>query len=313
MRYIAKKLGVLVVTLIIISMLAFFAFQIIPGDPVTTILGTQATPEKVEAMREDMGLNKPLPERYFNWVKGLLTGDLGRSYRYNMTVSEMLGGKLSVTLVLSLMSFLMVIIISVPLSLFLARHEGGLLDWAVSVLNQITMSVPPFFIGILFTSIFGLALGLFAPGTFVSYKDSIGGFLAYLIFPALAIALPKSAMTVRLFRGSILDEMGKDYIRTAYSRGNSRSSALRGHTLRNAIIPVIAFLATTLSDIVAGSVIIEQVFSVPGIGQLLLTSIATRDYMVVQAIVVFMASLVVAVNLIADIAYQYIDPRIRLK
>lgn len=312
MRYIFKKLGALIVTLLIISILAFLAFQVIPGDPTTKMLGTQATPERVEALREKLGLNKPVVERYVDWLGGVFTGDLGRSYNYTMSVTEMLSGKLPVTLVLSAMSFAMVVLISIPLSLLLAKYEGGLFDRAVTILNQVTMSVPPFFIGILFTFIFGLVFKLFTPGSFVSYADNRGGFIAYLIFPALAIALPKSAMVIKLFRSSILGEMEKDYIRTAYSRGNSRAMVLQRHVLRNAVIPVITFLAATLADIVAGSIIIEQVFSIPGIGRLLLSSISNRDFPVVQAIIVFMAALVVAVNFIADIAYQYIDPRIRL-
>ena len=312
MGYIIKKLGVLIVTLLIISMLAFLAFQIIPGDPAVTALGTQATPERVEALREEWGLNRPLAVRYLEWAKGIFSWNWGVSYKYGMTVSEMLSGKLPITLALSAIAFLMVILISIPLSLVMARYEGRVFDRIISVINQVTMAIPPFFIGIIFTSVFGLLLKFFTPGAFVSFKENPGTFFMYLIFPALAIALPKSAMTIKLFRSSILGEMEKDYVRTAYSRGNSRAAALQFHVMRNAVIPVIAFLAATLSDIVAGSIIIEQVFSVPGIGQLLMKSIGNRDYMVVQAIVVIMAFLVVAVNFIADIAYQYIDPRIRL-
>ena len=312
MGYIIKKLGVLIITLIIISLLAFFAFQIIPGDPATTALGTQASPERVEALREEWGLNRPLAVRYFEWLKGIFSWNWGVSYKYGMTVSEMIGGKLPITLALSVVAFLMVILIAVPLSLFMARYEGRALDKVISVINQVAMAIPPFFIGIIFTSVFGLLLKFFTPGAFVPFTENPGAFFRYLIFPAFAIALPKSAMTIKLFRSSILGEMEKDYVRTAYSRGNSRAAALQFHVMRNAVIPVIAFLAATLSDIVAGSIIIEQVFSIPGIGQLLMRSIGNRDYMVVQAIVVIMAFLVVAVNFIADIAYQYIDPRIRL-
>ena len=312
MGYIIKKLGVLIVTLIIISMLAFLAFQIIPGDPAVTALGTQATPEKVEALREEWGLNRPLAVRYLEWAKGIFSWNWGVSYKYGVTVSELLSGKLPITLALSSLAFLTVILISVPLSLFMARYEGRIFDRVISVINQVTMAIPQFFIGIIFTSVFGLLLKFFTPGAFVSFGEDAGAFFLYLIFPALAIALPKSAMAIKLFRSSILGEMDKDYVRTAYSRGNSRAAALQFHVMRNAVIPVIAFLAATLSDIVAGSIIIEQVFSIPGIGQLLMKSISNRDYMVVQAIVVIMAFLVVAVNFAADIAYQYIDPRIRL-
>lgn len=293
-------------------MLAFLAFQIIPGDPTTRMLGTQATPERVEALREELGLNEPLPLRYLNWLGDFVTGDFGRSYSYSMTVQELLSGKVGVTAALSLTAFLLVILVSIPLGVLLARFEGGVLDRVMTVINQLAMSVPPFFLGIVFTSVFGVALKLFIPGSFVHFSESPGGFFTYLFFAALAIAIPKIAMTVKLLRSSIISELGKDYVRTAYSRGNSRARALYRHVLRNAIVPVITFLALTLPDIVAGSIIIEQVFAIPGLGRLLLSSISGRDFPVVQAIIVLIALLVVVVNFLADIIYQRIDPRIRL-
>ena len=175
------------------------------------------------------------------------------------------------------------------------------------------MSIPPFFIGIIFTSVFGLFFKLFVVGEFINIDESFGGFIRYLIFPALAIALPKSAMTIKLLRSSIRTEMQQAYVRTAYSRGNSRKSALRNHVFRNSLIPVVTFLATIISDIVVGSIIIEQVFSIPGLGRMLLLSISSHDYPVVQAIIVMIASLVVIVHFLADVTYQFIDPRIRLE
>lgn len=312
MPYVAKKLIALVLTLLVISMLAFWAFQIIPGDPTTKLLGTGATPERVEALRTELGLTGPLPVRYWNWLSGFVTGDFGRSYSYSVSVGELLGGKTAITATLSLMAFFMVVVISLPLGILLARYEGGTVDRVMTVLNQVAMSIPPFFIGIIFTSVFGLALKLFTPGDFVSFDESPLKYYTYLIFPALAIAIPKSAMAVKLLRSSILAEMGKDYVRTAYSRGRSRASTLYHHVLRNAIIPVVSFLAVTLPDIVAGSIIVEQVFAVPGLGRLLLASISSRDFPVVQAIIVMIAILVVSVNFIADVIYKRVDPRIRL-
>ena len=312
MKYILKKLGVLIVTLLIISILAFLAFQIIPGDPTTKMLGTQYTPERAAALREELGLNENIALRYIKWLGSFLGGDMGRSYSYSMTVRELMGDKLVITGCLSLMAFLLVVVVSVPLGLALARYQGGALDKAMTVLNQINMSIPPFFIGMIFTAVFGLVLRLFTPGDFVSFRDSAGGFLGYLVFPAIAIALPRIAMTVKLLRSSILSEMSRDYVRTAYSRGNSRWMVLKGHVLRNAVIPVVTFLAMTLADIVAGSIIVEQVFSVPGLGRLLLSSISNRDFPVVQAIIVIIACVVITANFLADVACQYIDPRIRL-
>lgn len=313
MKYIVKKAVTMLVTLLILSALAFLAFEVIPGDPATKLLGTEWTPERAEALREELGLNAPLPLRYLRWLAGFFTGDLGRSYSYSAPVGELLQGRIGITACLSGLAFLMVIVISIPLGLFLAEQEGRWIDRVFTVLTQVTMSIPPFFIGIIFTSVFGLALRLFVAGRFVSAQESFWGFLGYLFFPALSIALPKSAMTVKLLRSSILAELDEDYVRTAYSRGHSRRTALRFHVLRNSIIPVITFLAVTIADIVAGSIIVEQVFIVPGLGRLLLLSISNRDYPVVLSIIMIISALVIFVNFLADVAYQLVDPRIRLK
>ena len=313
MKYIARKAMAMLVTLFVISVLAFLAFEVLPGDPTTKMLGTDWTPERAEALREELGLNVSTPERYVHWLGGFFGGDFGVSYSYGIPVRELLQGKLPVTLCLSLIAFCMVVVISIPTALLLARREGSALDRVCSVINQIAMSIPPFFIGIIFTSIFGLALRLFVAGSFVSAEESIWGFLGYLIFPALSIALPKSAMTVKLLRSSILSEMGEDYVRTAYSRGHSRKTVLRRHVLRNSIIPVITFLAVTIADLVAGSIIIEQVFNIPGLGRLLLLSISNRDFPVVLSIIMIIAEIVIFVNFLADVANQLVDPRIRLK
>lgn len=313
MKYILKKIGIFILTLLGISVLVFFAFQVIPGDPTTRMLGTQATPEKIAALREELGLNDPGIVRYFHWLFGFVTGDFGSSYSYNMPVSELLSGKLYITGALSAMSFLMVLGISLPLGVLLARFAHSILDRIVMVINQIVMSIPPFFIGIIFTYLFGLILKLFMPGDFIQHSEDPAGFWGYLVFPALAIALPKSAMVVKLLRSSMVREMSEDYVRTAYSRGNSRWQVLRSHVMRNAIIPVVTFLAVTLVDIIAGSIIIEQVFAIPGIGRLLLTSIIGRDLPVVQTIIMIISIAVITVNYIADISYKYIDPRIRFR
>ena len=312
MRYILKKLGVLLVTLLLITALAFLAFQIIPGDPTTKILGTEATAERAEALRRELGLDRNVLLRYLDWLQEALTGDFGISYSYNCPVRELLHGKAGITAALSAMACVLVICISFPLGALLARFEGKKWSRLAVWLNQIVMSVPPFLIGILFTYLFGLVLKWFTPGDFVPFSQNPGQCLTYLFFAALAIALPKSAMTVKMLRGSMLGEMREDYVRTAFSRGNSRKMVLRRHVLRNAMMPAITFLAVALADIVAGSIIIEQVFSVPGLGRLLLASIAGRDYPVVQAIVVLIAAVVLLANFLADILYQRIDPRVRI-
>ena len=311
MKYAGKKIISMIATLLIVSFLVFLAFAVIPGDPAVSKLGTQATPERLEALRDEMGLNRPFLVRYGTWLVDACRGDFGTSYSYGMPVSGMVLEKLPITLCLSGMAFLLMIVCSIPLGIYTAKHAGGKIDRAILVLNQVIMAVPPFFAGILITYVFGLIFRWFQPGAFVSYDVSIGKFLYYLIFPAVAIALPKIAMTVKLLRSSLIDEMKKDYVRTAYSKGNGTNTVLYRHVLKNAIIPVVTFLAMTLTDMIAGSVIMEQVFSIPGIGRILITSISNRDYPVVEAIIILLAFIVIVVNLLSDILCRAIDPRIR--
>lgn len=312
-RNILKKIGIFVLTLFVVSLLVFFAFQVIPGDPAVRMLGTNATPEKVAALREQLGLNAPVFVRYFNWLAGFVTGNLGISYSYSMPVAELVSGKLAITTALTLLSFAMVVIISIPLGILLVRFAHSIPDRLFMVFNQIIMSIPSFFVGIIFTFVFGQVLHLFTVGNFVHLYEDSTAFWNYLFFAALAIALPKSAMVTKLFRTSMLREMSEDYVRTAFSRGNSRWQVLRKHVLRNAIIPVVTFLAVTLVDILAGSIIIEQVFNIPGLGRLLVESITKRDVPVAQAITMIIAAVVITVNYLADISYKYIDPRIRFR
>ena len=314
MKSILKRLGLLLVTLLIISLVVFLAFQIIPGDPTIKMLSIDEwTPEKATALRAELGLDKPIMQRYFLWVIGMFTGNPGRSYGYNLSVSELIAGKVSITFALSAMAFALTAGIAIPLGMRLARNPGGPVDRVVRVINQITMSIPPFFIGIIFTYVFGLILKIFTPGVFIPFRENPVQCIIYLFFAALAIALPKAAMALRLFNGSISAEAGREYVRTAYSRGSSRRMAIKNHVFKNAIIPVITFLALALGDIVAGSVIVEQIFAIPGLGRLLLLSISNRDFPVVQMIVVIIAAVIVTANFAADAINRAIDPRMRAR
>ena len=312
MRYAGKKILTMCVTLFAVTLFVFLAFHMISGDPVTSMLGTQATPERAEALREELGLNDPVLVQYGRWAAGFLKGGMGTSYSYRMPVSEMILDKLPVTITMTLMAFVW-ILISIPVGLYAAKHEDGMTDRIITVANQIIMAVPPFFAGILITFVFGMIFRLFTPGGYVSYQINIGKFVGYLFFPSLAIALPKAAMAVKLLRSSVISEMKLDYVRTAYSRGNSKRSVLYRHVLRNAMIPVITFLGMALSDMIAGSIIIEQVFGIPGLGRILLTSISNRDYPVVMAVIVCIAALVLAVNMVVDVIYGLVDPRISVE
>lgn len=308
-----KRLALLLGTLLLVSALAFAAFSVIPGDPTTAVLGSEATEEQISTFRARQGLDLPVWQRYWNWLTAFVTGDFGQSYKYDMTVNQLLADKIGVTLVLAAVSFVLILLISLPLGLIAARRPGGIVDRVVTVLTQVTMSIPNFVLGIGLMYLFALVLHWFDP-KYVPLQDEQGLHLAahlrFMVFPALAIALPKSAMTVKLLRGSILGELGQDYIRTAYSKGNSRGSALRRHVLRNAMIPVVTFLAMAIGDIMAGSIVVEQVFGIPGLGRILISSIGNRDYPVVQAVVVLLAAAVVGCNFLADLLYRAMDPRI---
>lgn len=310
-KTLAKRGLLLIATLLLVTILAFVAFSIIPGDPTSSILGVEATAEQIAALRSKLGLDLPIWQRYLQWLGGLLTGDLGESYNYAMPVGELLSTCVTHTLTLAGLAFVLIVVLAIPLGILSARHGGGIVDRVLTILNQITMSVPNFVAGILLVYVFGLVLRLFRPGAIVTPQNGWGPYLWYMLFPALAVALPRAAMTVKMLRGSILSELGQDYIRTAYSKGNSKSSALWRHVLRNAMIPVVTFLAMTVADIMAGSIVVEQVFGIPGLGKMLVTSIGNRDYPVVQAIVVLIATVVVVCNFAADLLYRVMDPRLR--
>ena len=313
MKYAARKLLTLIITLFIVSLLAFLAFQVIPGDPTTKILGTEATPEAREALLAELGFDRPVLVRYWDWLTGFVRGDMGESYSYRMPVAEMLADKLPVTFLLAIMAFLFTVVLSIPLGVWAGSVRSKVLDVIVTALDQIVMSIPPFFLGILATFLFGTVLRIFVPGDFVSPDKNLGASLGYLVLPALSIAIPRVAMTVKMLRSSILTQMDRDFVRTARSRGNDRRAVMVRHVLKNALIPVITFLAVSAAEIMTGSIIIEQVFAIPGVSRLLLASISGRDFPVVQAIVVILAAWIVIVNFVADLLYQLVDPRIRLK
>ena len=283
MKYILKKAVTLLITLFIVSVAAFIAFHIIPGDVVGSILGTEATPEREEQLRRELMLDRPPAERYAYWLANVARGDLGVSYRYSknmnemMPVRELIGDKLPVTLTLAALSVFFIIFVSIPLGVLWARSRSRLLDAALSVFTQFSMAVPSFFIGILVTYIFGVMLKLFQPGAYISYRSDPLGFVGYLIFPAISVAIPKIAMTAKFLRNSMLTEFRSDYVRTAYSKGCTKRQVMYGHVLGNAMIPVVTFLGMIIAEIVAGSIVIEQVFALPGIGRLLIQGAGSED------------------------------------
>lgn len=313
MRYYLKKIISLIMVLFLIMLLTFLAFQVISGDGALARLGVDATEEAIEALRESLGLNRSLPERFFSFLSGAIRGDFGISYQYSKPVSELLAARLPVTAGVAALSIAMIILFSVPLGLLSAKKENGIADRIVTLLTQTMMAVPAFFLGILITLVFGLLLKWFTPGAYVSPQESFGGFLRYLMFPAAAIAVPKIAMTVKFLKTSVLRELKLDYVRTARSKGNTERLVLLRHVLKNALIPVITFMGMVIADVLAGSIVVEQVFNLPGVGRLLVVAISNRDYPVVQAVVVYIASVVLVVNFIVDLLYQKVDPRVKLR
>ena len=312
MKYVLKRVGMLLITMLLVSFLTFLAFELISGDPARNMLGTNATPEQVAALQHELGLDQPFFARYFGWLTGFFSGNLGVSFSYRQPVWDLIGSKLGITLLLSLISFVLIVLISIPLGVSSYQWSVGPFAWLSTAFNQFCMAVPPFFTGILLSWVFGIALSVFTPGDFPELGRNPGGALLHLFFGAIALSIPRIAMTVRMMRSTVVSEMNKAYVRTAISRGNDRAGVLRGHVLKNSLVSVITFLGQTMAEIIGAGIVVEQVLGIPGLGRFLVLSISHRDYPVVQAIVVILAFWVVLSGTIADLLNQMIDPRLRL-
>ena len=313
MHFILRRACLAIVSLFLVSFICFTAFDVIAGDPASLLLGTEASAEQLAALREEMGLNNNAIHRYFKWLIDFCSGDAGNSLRFRgEPVAGLIQSRLPVSAALALMSLLFVLLIAVPTALFSARREGGSIDRLINSCVAIGISVPNFFLGILFIWVFGVSFSLFRPGLFIDYSESMAGFLACLCFPALAIALPNAALLAKFLRNALLQELTGAYVRTALCKGAKFTTVLRRHILPNALVPSLAVLGMIVAEVFSGSIIIEQVFNIPGLGRLLLTAIMSRDYPLIQSLVVYMAWVVVLVHALIDIAIQVIDPRIRL-
>ncbi len=310
MNYVLKKLAGLIATLILISMVTFFAFSVIPGDAAITKLGLSATEAQIESLRESMGIYAGNFEGYIKWLKGAITGNFGNSYRYQMTVTALIGSRLTATTGLALLSIFFMVIFSVPLAIISARRPNSALDNAITVLTQIGMATPQFFLGIVLTLIFGIMLSWFKVGGYVSANEDFWGFVSFMILPAISVSVPKISMMIKFLRDGIVKEKTCDYVRTARAKGNSESRILFCHILKNAIVPTITFFAMAAAEVLAGAIVAEEVFGIPGVGELLVTSISNRDYPVVQALVLYTGALVVIMNTFADIMYKIVDKRV---
>ncbi len=312
MRYFVKKFGIMLLTLFVISIVTFWLFHIVPGDPAAMMLGTSASQEQLDDLREELGLNRPMVEQYADWVTGAVHGDFGKSIMYRKPVARLLKGKLSVTLILGAMSLALVILIGIPLGVFTAGRKHAISEQLLNIVNILGISIPGFFLSILLIWVFGLVLHWFAPGRFVTLARNPAKFFQFMIFPAIAIAIPQTCVLSKYIRTAVIEEVRSDYVRTARSKGSTKFRIMYVHVLKNAIISVVPLIGMIVSGIFSGSIVIEQVFGIPGIGRLLIASVTSRDYPTVQTLVMYIAILILVVNFIVDILIQILDPRIRI-
>lgn len=311
--YLTGKLIELILTLLLVSLLVFTAFSIIPGDTARVMLGPQASESQVDLLRAQLGLDKPLPVRYGEWLWGLLSFNPGTSYAYNMSVSELIGQRLPVTLGMSAIAMVMVIIISYPLAILSARKPGRLGDQICSVIGHVLFAIPPYVASLLLILLASSLFSLLTVGTYVKPSDDFLGYVGCLLLPSFAIALPKIAMSFKFLRSSIIEQRNADYVRTSKSHGLSDLKILVRHVLPNSNVSSITIISIILSDILGGSLIVEQVFNLPGLGRLLLSAISRRDFPLLSGIVFYLALITVLLYFISDIASSLADPRIRLK
>lgn len=311
--YFIGKFIELILTLFVVSLLVFAAFSIIPGDAARIMLGPNASEAQVNLLRAQMGLDKPLIARYGSWLLGIITFNPGTSYAFNMSVSELISQRLPVTIGMSAIAMLMVIIISYPLAVVSARKPGRLGDQICSVIGHILFAIPPYAASLLLILLAGSVFSLITVGNYVSPSDDFLGYVGCLLLPSFAIALPKIAMSFKFLRSSIIEQRASDYVRTSKSHGLSDLKILVRHVLPNSNVSSITIISIILSDILGGSLIVEQVFNLPGLGRLLLMAIDRRDFPLLSGIVFYLAFITVILYFLSDIAASIADPRIRLK
>lgn len=313
MIFYVKKLAGLAVTLLLVSLITFGVFQILPGNPVDIILGVDADPKQVEALTESMGLNEPLMQRYIDWIAGLFKGDLGTSYRYQKPVTSLLSSSLKVTGSLALVTLILTVVIGVPLGIWLAGSAKRWYALPASIISQISLSIPGFCMAVFLISIFTVRLKWLPSIGYTPLSEGFVGWLRSIILPSLSLALGTAAVVARYVKVSVEGQRKQDYVRTAYSKGLTPTGVLYKHVVRNSLIPVITILGMTAADILGGSIIVENVFSLPGIGQLISVSISSRDLPLLQGLTLYLAVIVVICNFAVDMIYSIVDPRIRLK
>jgi peptide/nickel transport system permease protein len=311
--FILQRLAIGLLTLIAASMVVFAMLEIVPGDPARLMLGMNATEDAVTALREQMGLNQPLVSRYMSWAAGMLTGDFGRSLTYSVPVMELVRERLVVSLPLALISLALSTLIAIPVGIYSASRRGASADAAIMGATQLGVAIPNFWFALLLVYVFAVGLRLLPAGGFPGWEVGYWSALKSLIMPAIALALPQAAILARVTRSALLEVLSEDYIRTARAKGLPARRVLWRHALRNALIPVLTILGLQFAFLLAGTIIIENVFYLPGLGRLIFQAITQRDLIVVEGVVMLLAATVIVVNLLVDISYAIVDPRLRAR
>ncbi|MGD1881075.1 MAG: ABC transporter permease [Paracoccaceae bacterium] len=311
LRYTLKRLISLIISLAVTSLVIFFVIEIAPGDPASLMLGVNAQPDTLAALRAELGLDVPKWQRYLNWVGGMLVGDFGTSYQYRTPVAEMIGNRLWVSLPLALYALALSTLIAFPAGIFAAARRGGPGDVAIMSATQLGVAIPNFWFAMMLVLIFAINLRWFSAGGFAGWDNGFFAAMKSLTLPAIALAMPQAAILARVMRSALLDVLSEDYMRTARAKGLSARRALWRHGLRNAMIPVLTILGLQFSFLLAGGIIIEQVFFLPGLGRLIFQSISARDLIVVESVTMLLVFAVIVVNFAVDLAYAAVDPRLR--
>jgi peptide/nickel transport system permease protein len=309
--FLAKRFATLIATLLVASLVVFLVLEVLPGDPAAMMLGINAREDTLAALRAELGLDRPAWLRYLLWLLGLVQGDFGTSYTYSVPVSELILERVAVSLPLALLAITLSTVLAIPLGVLAAARRNRSADVLVGIFAQLGVAVPNFWFAILLILLFSVSLGWVPAGGFAGWDAGVWPALKSLILPTIALALPQAAILTRVTRSSVLEQLGEDYLRTARAKGLSRGAALWGHAVRNALIPVVTIMGLQFSFLLAGTIIIENVFYLPGLGRLLFQAIAQRDLIVVKDLVVLLAGTVVVVNFVVDLLYAVLDPRLR--
>jgi len=301
----------MIITLLVASSVVFFILEILPGDPASVMLGINAEADTLAALQAQLGLDKPVAVRYFTWLSDLVQGDLGVSYTYDVPVIELVKDRILLSFPLAVFAITLSTLIAIPLGVLAASHHTKPLDFLVMLFSQLGIAIPNFWFALLLIIFFSIFCGVLPAGGFAGWDAGIFPALSSLLLPTIALALPQAAILTRVTRSSLLEVLKEDFVRTARAKGSSKRRTLWRHALRNALIPVVTIMGLQFSFLLAGTIIIENVFYLPGIGRLIFQAIAQRDLIVVKNLVILLAATVIIINFIVDMLYAAIDPRLR--